>query len=82
MLNFSFLFRVRQAKRDGAQVVDVDGSYLYRKKLSSPSSSFDPADTALPSIPLTGWDPVDESNHSEMAKKIPHVTHGKFKVQV
>ena len=30
---------------------------------------------SLPEMPLIGW---EITNYSEMAKKIPHVTHGKF----
>jgi hypothetical protein len=36
------------------------------------------ADPGPPSLPLTGWEQVLESNYKEMAKQIIQVTDGKF----
>lgn len=70
--------RVREAKRVGAKVVDVDGSHLYKKqqKLLSEGMVIGKS-TTLPKQPL-GWDSITTANHKEMASKLPRVTHGKF----
>lgn len=65
--------RVRSAKEAGTKVVDVDGSYLHRKK-SATTSDFDSDHT--PAAPLIGWECVDSSAPVN-AKNIPIVTHGK-----
>ena len=64
--------RVREM--EGAPVVDVDGSYLYRKKLLV-SGGVDLPVTA-PSVPLIGWEPVDPAVPSQHIDNIPKVTHG------
>lgn len=65
-------FRVREAKAAGAKVIDVDGSYVYRKYHQLPGIVL-----PSPDPPLTGWETVTEANHLEIANKIPRVTHGK-----
>lgn len=64
-------------KQAGTKVIDVDGSYLFRKKQQLLLSSDDTLDTAVPTIPLSGWEPIDDSNYQNMGKKIPLVSHGK-----
>ena len=59
----------------GSPVVDVDGSYLYRKKLAM-SGDVDLPDTP-PSVPLIGWEPVQPASPSTHIENIPRVTHGK-----
>ena len=54
--------------------MDVDGSYLYRKKVSA-GSDIDSDTVALPDIPLTGWDLISGAQ-SKNVDKIPTVTHG------
>lgn len=70
LLSHGFVFfRVRKAKTDGAKVIDVDGSYMYRKYYSFES---DPESLPLPDVPpVIGWDVVDnpssfpsERNHT------------------
>lgn len=58
-------------------MIDVDGSYLFRKERQLSLSTSDDTDTALPTIPLSGWEPIDDSNYQDMGKKIPLVCHGK-----
>ena len=65
---------MRQAKSEGARVIDVDGSYIYRKFHSSMESS-DFESLPLPGVPITGWDVIDGLN-SASVKEIPKVTHG------
>ena len=75
LYNLYIICRIREAKTEGVDVVDVDGSYLYRKtQQTSASTSVE----TCPGIPLFGWESVDESNRMEMAQKIPNVTHGKY----
>ena len=65
--------RVREAKKDGMKVVDVDGSYLHRKQVLSGVTDTPEIPT---SVPLTGWVPID-SPASVDVDKIPRVTQGK-----
>ena len=68
--------RIRDAKKDGLRVVDVDGSCLY-KKHQQQGCVWSVDNDTIPDIPLSGWETVDVSNYIEMSKKIPRVTHGK-----
>ena len=49
--------RVREAVRNNLPIVDVDGSYLYRKQLRLGFASRGAQiDLPLPTPPLSGWD--------------------------
>lgn len=69
--------RVKEASESNMPVVDVDGSYLYRKQqqLSSPGIAFT---TPAPSPPITGWESVTSENVSTMSTKVPCVTPGMY----
>ncbi len=70
--------RIRDVQASGvAKLVDVDGSYLFRKhqRLAHDGTQIPPLD-----VPLVGWEPVNAGNYMDMAKKIPRVTHGKYRV--
>ena len=54
-------------------VIDVDGSYLYRKQQAQTTTTIV---NNLPSEPLAGWESVTADNCKEMAKKIPPVMPG------
>ena len=56
--------------------MDVDGSYLYKKKKKLEDSGQMVSFLGLPSAPLTGWETVTEANANSLAKKIPRVTNG------
>ena len=58
------------------EVVDVDGSYLYRKHKVVADAGMRVAPLPLPSPPLSGWESVSQENVAEIAKKVPHVTSG------
>ena len=58
------------------EVVDVDGSYLYRKHKVVADAGMRVAPLPLPSPPLSGWESVSQENVAEVAKKVPHVTSG------
>ena len=66
---------IREAQKSRKEVVDVDGSYLYRKhQLLSEGKCVVPL--SLSDIPLSGWELVDKGNYTHMARKIPCVTPG------
>ena len=48
-------FRVRNAKAEGFMVVDVDGTYLERKRQSLLFSNVHCASLPLPNFPVHGW---------------------------
>ena len=57
-------------------VVDVDGSYVYRKYKSLVDAGECFALPPCPSPPLSGWKVVTEENHLTIAPSIPPVTQG------
>lgn len=69
------MVRVRDASESNTPVIDVDGSYLYRKQqLSSAANAITTIPT--PTTPITGWESVTSENVSTMCTKIPCVTPG------
>ena len=71
-----FCISVRQAIEDKMEVIDVDGSYLYKKSKRLQDSGIHIAPLDPPALPITGWESITESNASDIAKKIPSVTSG------
>ena len=69
--------RIREAKKNKTPVIDVDGSYLFRKHQQLLSQGLPLVPLDIPSTPLTGWEPVNAGNYFEMAKKIPRLTSGR-----
>ena len=69
-------FRIEEAKCQQLPVVDVDGSYLYKKQQSLLQSGVAVALLAPPSPPLSGWEAVTEGSVATIAKKVPCVTSG------
>ena len=55
-------------------VIDVDGSYLYRKQQKHIGHSV--THFSLPDCPLSGWESVSSENVLEMSNKVPRVTQG------
>lgn len=70
------MYRIREAQKSQKEIVDVDGSYLYRKHQLLLSKGKSVVPLSLPGIPLSGWERVDKRNYTLMAKKIPCVTPG------
>ena len=62
-------------KSEELPIVNVDGSYLFRKQqsLCQPGPSVVPPP---PSPPLSGWEPVTEANVGTISQKVPRVTSG------
>ena len=70
------MFSVRAASTAAAQIIDVDGSYLYRKQQQLSSSSSAVVTLPIPVPPITGWESVSAQNANEMSANIPAVTPG------
>ena len=70
--------RVRKSRGLGVKVVDVDGSYLYRKRECMIANGKIVPHLDLPSPPLSGWEVVNKENYKEKAKDLPCVTPGKI----
>ena len=66
--------RVRQCKADKAPVIDVDGTYLERKRQRLLSSNLPVVLLPCPAFPLRGWQIVQENNAKEIAKDMPSVS--------
>lgn len=73
----TLLYRIRQAKTDDLEVVDVDGSYLYKKCQRLEKRGMSTAALDLPSSPpVSGWEIVSETNAAVLSQKLPYVTNG------
>lgn len=57
-------------------IVDVDGSYLYRKEQSLIESGISVVPLETPSAPLSGWEVVTDVNMDTIIPKMPVVTSG------
>ena len=80
----SLFDRIRQAISDGQAnaIVDVDGSYLYKKHKSLLEAGEEIAPHDPPLQPKFGWSAINEQNYTTMAKKIPPVTSGMVQWQL
>ena len=58
------------------EIVDVDGSYLYRKEQQLISQGVNTLPLSVPSAPITGWEVVSADNYKE--KDVPRVMPGKL----
>ena len=56
-------------------IVDVDGSYLYRKEQRLISQGVSTLPLPIPAVPLRGWEVVSADNYR--AKNVPKVMSGK-----
>ena len=66
-------------KSEKLPIIDVDGSYVYRKQQSDSGSRRIPTNS-LPAPPLSGWENVSKENLKVQAPKIPTVTSGLLKL--
>ena len=75
--NCSLLNRIRKAVKDDVEIVDVDGSYLYKKvqQLEATGMSIAPLDLPT-SPPISGWETISESNVAHISQKMPCITNG------
>ena len=75
---YKYFYRIHTAVREKEAVIDVDGSYMYRKHKQLADSGLTVAALPLPLPPLTGWESVSQETVIEIAKKVPHVASGKY----
>ena len=68
--------RIRDAKKEGVKVIDIDGSYLARKHQQLQESGVNVAPLGLPPIPPSGWTAVTENNFKQIVKKMPRMMPG------
>lgn len=76
------LHRVKEADLQCSKVVDVDGSYLYRKYRSLVDSGVTVSFPECPPPPITGWLSVSSNNCATISLSIPTVTSGKLFVDI
>ena len=70
--------RVNQAEEEDTPVVDVDGSYLYRKYQQLARSGRDVAQPDHPGPPPSGWKIVNEETYKGITPSISLFTTGIF----
>lgn len=68
--------RIRDAKKEGEKVVDVDGSYLAQKHHHLQMAGVNVAPLGLPPLPPTGWKAVTETNFREAVEEMPRMMSG------
>ena len=70
--------RIREAITSGAQVIDVDGSYLARKQQQLHlESSGECTDSSIDiRLPVSGWEVISTENYQTFSNKMPTVTLG------
>ena len=75
MVSIILLYRIRKAIVDKAEVVDVDGSYLYKMFQRLEKQGRSTPNLELLSSPLmSGWETVSEINAAELSKKLTNGT--------
>ena len=73
---------MKEAERAATSVVDVDGSYLYRKYKALTEAGHEVARPPRPSLPISGWRSVTEDTYCSIASSIPPVTPGICKAYI
>ena len=76
--------RIREAKENGEKVIDVDGSYVYRKcqLLQETGQTTSVLPVNHPPCPPCGWETISQNNYKDYSKKIPLVTSGIYMIVV
>jgi hypothetical protein len=68
---------VKKVNEDGTEIVDVDGSYVYRKYKSLADAGKNVSLPTTPPPPISGWITMSSANYQALTSSIPPVTHGK-----
>ena len=63
--------RMHEAINAGAAVVDVDGSYLYKKHRTLTEAGHTLAPLSPPAPPPSGWVTITEENHLQVSLDLP-----------
>ena len=67
--------RIRETVQEKIDVIDVDGSYLYRKCNLMNQQGLTVV-SPIPTKPIAGWEVVTKENYSNYRDKIPEITQG------
>ena len=70
---------MKQCDKESQKIVDVDGSYLYRKYKFLTETGVNVARPVCPSPPITGWVFVTEENYQVISPSLLAVTPGRPK---
>lgn len=70
--------RMKKVEVEAVPVVDVDGSYLYRKYKTLSDAGKHVSIPSIPPPPITGWTVMNGENYQSLAPTIPPVTQGVF----
>ena len=68
--------RVRDAIKNKVSVIDVDGSYLVKKHEKLRQAGVNVTPLGPPSLPLSGWITINETNYEGESPKISRVLPG------
>ena len=68
--------RIRSAIEEKVKIIDVDGSYLYKKSKRLQEMGLVTVPMPTPAAPLSGWEPLTENTAESVGAKIPRVTTG------
>ena len=75
-----FDLRIQEAVNDHLPIIDVDGTFLYKKQQRLLTSGVPAAvpfgPPRVPSSPLTGWEVITRDNVKDIAPRCPVVTSG------
>ena len=74
---FIYLLRIRQAIKESAKVVDIDGSYLSRKYQRLQEAGHQVPPIGIPPVPPMGWRKVTENNYESL--NLPKLSSGTVK---
>ncbi len=73
----SFYRRIREAQTKGVKVVDVDGTYLEKKRNQLlEAGETVPEAISLPVFPLSGWRTISAGTDTLLEADFPSVSHG------
>lgn len=69
-------FRIAEAQQEKAPLVDVDGSYMYKKCKTLIEGGMQVAPLPCPTPPISGWRAVNKDSVVSVGPLIPTVTNG------
>ena len=75
-------YRIYEAINAGATVVDVDGSYLYKKHKTLTDAGHRPAPLNPLVPPPSGWVTISSENYLQVAPDLPTVTAGQYTIKL
>lgn len=67
---------MKEVEQEGLAIVDVDGSYLYRKYEALMKAGEEVSLPSVPPPPISGWIVMSDDNYQSLAPTIPPVTQG------